>query len=53
VHNHPSGDPNPSAEDVSLTRRLVAVGDLVGIPVIDHVVVAGATFVSLSEKGLL
>jgi hypothetical protein len=40
VHNHPSGDPTPSAEDLSLTERMSEVGALVGIPVVDHVVVA-------------
>jgi DNA repair protein RadC len=49
VHNHPSGDPTPSAEDVELTRRLQAVGELIGIPVIDHVVVADGRFRSIRE----
>lgn len=40
VHNHPSGDPEPSAEDVELTERLVEAGELLGVPVVDHVVVA-------------
>lgn len=47
VHNHPSGDPEPSDEDRSVTRRLVAVGEWLGIPVLDHVVVAGGGFRSL------
>lgn len=50
VHNHPSGDPEPSGEDLQVTRRLVAVGRLVGIPLIDHVVVADGTFCSLRER---
>jgi DNA repair protein RadC len=49
VHNHPSGDPTPSHEDVELTRRLRAVGDVVGIPIIDHVVVSDRTFRSVRE----
>ncbi|MEZ4363873.1 MAG: DNA repair protein RadC [Kofleriaceae bacterium] len=49
VHNHPSGDPTPSTEDLELTRRLRDVGDLVGIPVIDHVVVAGSRYRSIIE----
>jgi len=51
VHNHPSGDPEPSPEDVEITRRLCAVGDLVGIRVVDHVVVAEGGYVSFLERG--
>ncbi len=51
VHNHPSGDPEPSPEDVAATRRLVAVGDLVGIRLLDHVVLGDAGYVSLLERG--
>jgi DNA repair protein RadC len=50
-HNHPSGDPEPSAEDVSLTRRLVAAGRLMGIEVLDHLVLGAGRFVSLKERG--
>jgi len=53
VHNHPSGDPTPSVEDVEITRRLCAVADLVGIRVLDHVVVGDGTYVSFLERGLL
>lgn len=53
VHNHPSGDPEPSDEDLSITRRLVQVGDLVGIGVLDHVIVAEHGVVSLRSRGLL
>ncbi len=49
VHNHPSGDPTPSFDDIELTRRLRAVGELVGIPVVDHVVIAGSRFRSIAE----
>jgi len=51
AHNHPSGDPSPSIQDNSLTKRLREVGELCGIPVLDHVVVAGDNFVSMAEKG--
>jgi DNA repair protein RadC len=51
VHNHPSGDPSPSPEDRELTRRLASAGLLLGIPVLDHVVVADRGFVSLREEG--
>jgi len=54
VHNHPSGDPTPSAEDLALTKRLCEVGDLVGIKVLDHIVLGeGGTFRSLADEGLL
>jgi len=53
VHNHPSGDPEPSEEDLSITRRLVQVGDLVGIGVLDHVIVAERGVVSLRARQLL
>jgi DNA repair protein RadC len=49
VHNHPSGDPSPSSADVALTRRLQAVGDLLGIPVVDHVIVGAQGYRSVME----
>ena len=53
AHNHPSGDPTPSPEDVSITRDLVAAGKLMDIEVLDHLVIgSGGAFVSLKEKGL-
>ena len=53
VHNHPSGDPEPSRDDLALTRRLVEVGELMGIPVLDHLIVAQGTYASLADEGLL
>ncbi|MBO6576577.1 MAG: DNA repair protein RadC [Rhodothermales bacterium] len=53
VHNHPSGNPEPSAEDVAVTRQLVDAGAIVGIPVRDHVIVAGDTFTSFARRGLV
>jgi DNA repair protein RadC len=53
VHNHPSGDPEPSPEDVEVTQRLVAVGELVGIRVLDHVVIGDGRYVSFLERGLI
>ncbi len=53
VHNHPSGDPTPSAEDRSVTRQLVAAGQLLDLPVYDHVIVAGDRWVSFAQAGLL
>ena len=52
-HNHPSGDPTPSPEDVSITRDLAASAKLLGIDLLDHVVIAGDKFVSLKEKKLM
>lgn len=51
VHNHPSGDPTPSQEDINVTRRLVEVGRLVGIDVLDHLIIGDGVFTSLKEKG--
>jgi len=52
VHNHPSGDPTPSPEDVAVTRELVAAGKLLDIEVLDHLVIGHQRFVSLKERGL-
>lgn len=53
AHNHPSGDPTPSPEDIQLTGRLVESGQLVGIDVLDHIVVGDGIFISLKEKGFM
>ena len=53
AHNHPSGDPAPSAEDHRLTRVLKDAGALLGIPVTDHVIIGGAGFFSFAEEGVL
>jgi len=53
VHNHPSGDPEPSEEDLAITKRLVEAGELLGISVLDHVIVAGRGVVSLRARQLL
>jgi DNA repair protein RadC len=50
-HNHPSGDPKPSQDDVQLTRRLAAAGVLMGIDVIDHVILADVRYYSFKEEG--
>ena len=52
-HNHPSGDPEPSDDDVKLTVRMVAAGVLMGIDVIDHVILADHRYCSFREKGYL
>ena len=53
VHNHPSGDPAPSEDDVRVTRDMVEAGKLLGVEVLDHLVIgSGNRFVSLNQKGL-
>lgn len=52
-HNHPSGDPEPSEEDLTITKRLVEVGELLGIGVLDHVIVAARGVVSMRSRQLL
>jgi len=53
AHNHPSGCPNPSSEDLQITRRLKEAGDLIGIKVLDHIIVGDGQYVSFVEQGLL
>ncbi|WP_409341661.1 RadC family protein [Paenibacillus sp. MBLB4367] len=53
VHNHPSGDPTPSPEDIAITRQLMEAGTIIGIEVLDHVIVGDNRFVSLKEKGFV
>ncbi len=53
VHNHPSGDPTPSQEDMEITRRLKEVGEVMGIRVLDHVVIGHDRYFSFSERGIL
>ena len=52
VHNHPSGDPTPSPEDVAVTRQIVEAGKLLDIDVLDHLIIGRQRFVSLKERGL-
>lgn len=52
THNHPSGELEPSIEDIKLTQRLASVGDLTGIQVIDHIIISSNGYLSLKEKGL-
>lgn len=52
AHNHPSGDPSPSSEDVRVTRQLVEAGQLLDIDVLDHVIIGRQRYVSLKERGL-
>jgi DNA repair protein RadC len=52
IHNHPSGDPAPSREDIDLTRRLREAGELMGIRVLDHIVIGNGSYVSFTDRGL-
>ena len=51
MHNHPSGNPQPSAEDIRVTERLIKVGEIVGIPILDHVIIGDGIYYSLKEEG--
>ena len=53
MHNHPSGDPTPSREDIQVTKRIVDAGDLLGVQVLDHIIVGRPGFASLKENGYL
>jgi len=53
AHNHPSGDPAPSRDDIAVTERLKSAGDIIGIAVLDHVIIGDGRYVSLKEKGIL
>ena len=53
AHNHPSGRPEPSQEDIDITKRLVEAGSIIGIDVMDHLIIGEATFISLKEKGYI
>ena len=52
VHNHPSGDPTPSPDDVKITQEIVKAGELLGIEVLDHLVIGSQRYISLKERGL-
>lgn len=51
MHNHPSGDPKPSCEDVEVTKRMVEAGKIIGIDVLDHLIIGDKSYTSLKEKG--
>ncbi|HMK61232.1 MAG TPA: DNA repair protein RadC [Dissulfurispiraceae bacterium] len=53
AHNHPSGDPTPSLDDIAVTERLKKSGEVIGISALDHIIIGDGTFVSLKEKGIL
>lgn len=53
LHNHPTGDPTPSQEDISITRRLKEAGDIMGIRVLDHIIIGDGEYLSFVERGVL
>lgn len=53
VHQHPTGDPSPSSEDIAITRRLKEAGEIMGIKVLDHIIVGEGEYLSFVERGLL
>ncbi|TBL81630.1 RadC family protein [Paenibacillus thalictri] len=53
AHNHPSGDPSPSPEDIEITQRLMESGEIIGIEVLDHIIIGDGEFVSLKQQGLM
>lgn len=53
VHNHPTNDPTPSREDLSITRRLREAGEIIGIKVLDHIIIGDETFTSFASQGLM
>jgi DNA repair protein RadC len=52
VHNHPSGDPSPSPEDIAVTKAIIEAGKLMDIEVLDHLIIGQGKYVSLKERGL-
>ncbi|SHF02275.1 DNA replication and repair protein RadC [Caldanaerobius fijiensis DSM 17918] len=53
VHNHPSGDPTPSMEDINVTKRIIEGGKILGIDVLDHIVIGDGTYVSMKQKNII
>lgn len=53
LHNHPSGDPTPSKEDIAITKRIMEAGNIIGIQLIDHIIIGDGKYVSLKERGLI
>ncbi|EYE88457.1 hypothetical protein Q428_07695 [Fervidicella metallireducens AeB] len=53
THNHPSGDPTPSQEDINITKRLCEAGKIIGIEILDHLIIGDGCYISLKEKGII
>jgi len=53
LHNHPSGDPTPSSQDIAMTKRMKEAADIMGIPLLDHIIIGDRTYTSFKDKGLI
>jgi DNA repair protein RadC len=53
VHNHPSGDPEPSREDILLSQRVQEAGEIIGVPLLDHIIIGDGRYISLKERGYI
>ena len=53
AHNHPSGDPKPSGEDINITKRLIEAGNIIGINVLDHIIIGDGIYFSMKEQNLI
>jgi DNA repair protein RadC len=53
LHNHPSGDPTPSKEDILITKRIIEAGNIIGIQLLDHIVIGDGNYISLKERGII
>ena len=53
IHNHPSGDPTPSEADISVTKKLIKTGEMLGIRVVDHIIIGDKKYFSIAERGYI
>ena len=53
LHNHPSGDPTPSKEDIVVTKRMKEAGELLGVTLMDHIIIGDNRYISLKEQGMI
>jgi DNA repair protein RadC len=53
VHNHPSGDPTPSTEDIDITQRLIEAGHIIGIKVLDHIIIGDNKYISFKQRNII
>ncbi len=53
VHNHPSGDPTPSTEDINITHRLIDAGNIIGIKVLDHIIIGDNKYISFKQRNII
>ncbi|PKM50251.1 MAG: hypothetical protein CVV02_12230 [Firmicutes bacterium HGW-Firmicutes-7] len=52
LHNHPSGDPTPSSEDISITKRILGASEIIGVKLLDHIIIGDGKYISLKERGI-